>query len=157
MITRCGEPCLKASHIFPYWLLDFDDAGKRFFALLWNWSKDKVKSWKKIVVDDNGAINGEQIRNVITLNSTAQLYWRKGLFALKPLEQGSHTLKVEFWWLPIIFAKDLPREVAVGSKPDLDLTEFSKSPGNNIKLFDCQTEEVIESGRVITITTPDPE
>lgn len=110
------------------------------------------------MLGQNGAINTEQVRNIIIMSPSAHAYWDQCIFALKPtkLHEDRKTLEVEFWWLPIRDAKTQPRAVFVGTKPDL--TTASDSPGNNVSLLYCGAKkEVLESGKKLQFTTPVPD
>lgn len=146
---------LEACHILPSWLGDVECAGTDLWsALKVYWRGERVEAWREALLGEDGIINTEQLGNLITLGDHARVYWDEHLIALKPVQRDSNTLTVELWWLPIRLTKDQLQKMIVGRKPDL--VEISKSPGNNIKLFDCEIDKVIESGKVITFTTPDP-
>lgn len=57
--------------------------------------------------------------------------------------------------LPIRHAKQQPGKVPLGEKPDL--VTPSDSPGNNIRLLHCDGNEVLQSGKELSSTTPDPD
>lgn len=89
--------------------------------------------------------------------------WQTGVFALKPhpaheiLEEESQPfqLRVEFHWLPYLKEKT---QMELGKYP-LDcctVPDVGKPPYQWL-IIDGETGQKIETGHVITFTTPDPE
>lgn len=152
MITGAYEP-LSACHIFSFRFANDQFAKEELWsALKVFWTEEKVDSWMKVVLDDRGVVNTEQVRHVITLASP-HYFWDKCYFALKPLRNSGTTLSVEFWWLPKLARAQVPRRVTPGRKPDLG--NIANYPANRIHLFDCVALQPIESGTEFTFTTPD--
>ncbi|KAK2801571.1 hypothetical protein FQN51_005278 [Onygenales sp. PD_10] len=108
------------------------------------------KSLKAAVFTENKT---EVCHNLITLAPHVHACWERALFALKPLDiaEDQKTMRVQFFWL-----RQYPRRPhqPMATRPELpaSLDEDMK----NLKLFDCETEEKIHSGTILTMDTDYP-
>lgn len=79
----------------------------------------------------------------------------KAFFALKPIlmSDDQKTMQVQFFWLePRSFVRST--DLIPGSR--LSPNNLSSGP-KKFKLIDCETEDLIHSGQLITFSTSDPE
>lgn len=92
--------------------------------------------------------------NKLTMTPSACVYWDVAYFALKPVEmsEDQRSMKVQFFWLS---NAGRPEEY-MAAPPDM--------PGNlatpgrrRVKLYKCETGEVIGLGKMITLITDNPE
>lgn len=104
---------------------------------LWNrlslfWTAEKVNSWKKVVLGQNGNLPTEKVQNLIPISSSVHTYRNRRHYVLKPLELHDDHETLEVWWLPMKKARGQPYTVLVETKPG-HTTTFD-SPGNSIAL-----------------------
>lgn len=115
------------------------------------WSDELISQWKAAVFGEKGT---EVCSNLITLTPSVHGYWGKALFALKPMDVSDDgmSMDVQFFWLRQFHRLASMR---VTTRPEFpsDLNGLLE----NVKLFNCETEEIIRSGTTITLRTDDPE
>jgi hypothetical protein len=118
----------------------------------------------------------ETIESHICLAPHAHKYWDNQNFALEPLDisDDRKTLRLRFHWLCpgnlaslSLTGADFKDEVGfLVEPPSLKPANLRqggyRSPGAegpppNLRLHNCETDQVIPSGQVVTMTTPDPE
>jgi hypothetical protein len=161
-LTKLPHP--QAAHIFPCSLLDLEIPYTipKFWTLLHIfWDEARVEKWKTTILPNsqNPDIGVERCLNLIPLSPNAHDMWKRGLFALKPLELSHDRTKltVQFFW-------QVPGNYQFGSLVDL-LTEPASSKGLDFVGdgdFLCRFENDISSprirsGEIFTFTTRDPE
>jgi hypothetical protein len=109
----------------------------------------RVAKWKDTILG-----TPELVSNYMCLSPDAHHYYDNAFFAFKPLQPSSDrkTLQLQFFWLP-------KRDFSMTQ----DLLEVPSLPSNlnhreyNAGLYNFETEEVVRSGDIITLTTHDPE
>ncbi|KAK2810066.1 hypothetical protein FQN50_003260 [Emmonsiellopsis sp. PD_5] len=149
VITQMPE-VVEIAHIYPYSLSSLPEHDSFWNSLQIFWSDERLQQWKAAVYTENKT---EVCHNLITLAPHAHACWERALFALKPLDiaEDQKTMRVQFFWLrqyprrphqPITTRPELPASL------DGDMT--------NLKLFNCETEEKIHSGTILTLHTDDP-
>ncbi|KKZ58458.1 hypothetical protein EMCG_00949 [[Emmonsia] crescens] len=171
VLTKATEPT-HASHIIPYSL------GARsstqlcdFWEILsYFWDSSKISQLRQYVMQNSTEIIG----NYLLLAPSVHAYWDEQLFALKPLvmSDDKKSLTVEFSWLCpenvdsvrlttaalpedsqqfTIKPPSFPAHLGQGGRK----CAFSERP--NLRIYNCETNEQIVSGQIITFTTEDPE
>ncbi|PKY06148.1 hypothetical protein P168DRAFT_288110 [Aspergillus campestris IBT 28561] len=153
VITKAGEP-LEVAHIYPYSLgqREADPSQFMFWRTLgWFWTDEKIQAWKSAVLGPQGT---ETCSNMLCLGSNVHGLWGMARFSLKPIEisEDKKTLKVKFFWLPnFCFSRHVPMTACPKVPQD------PRCGPKNTKLWDCDTEKIIESGEEIILRTDDPE
>lgn len=115
------------------------------------WSDERVNAWKEAYFGDGD--RGPQVcHNMMCLSPSALAYWRKALFALKPLRLSDDKtcLDVQIFWLP---HPQHTGDVSILLPPHLP-SDFDRDA---VKLFDCNNDRVIQSKGIISIRTDDPD
>ncbi|KAB8271515.1 hypothetical protein BDV30DRAFT_240489 [Aspergillus minisclerotigenes] len=148
IVTKAGEP-IEIAHLVSFSLGVRHQRRKQreeFWEILTCfWSTERIKRWQSAVFE-NGT---ETPQNLLSLTRDAHRLFDTARFALRPVTGTETELELEFHWLPGGIRKD----VKLSDK--LIIGHYRASP-KNCKLWDCDTEELITSGHVIKITTPDP-
>ncbi|RMJ21190.1 hypothetical protein PHISP_07941 [Aspergillus sp. HF37] len=151
LVTKTGSLVEKA-HIFPYSLGQRPQTALEvfWFTLLNFWSEERVAAWKSAVTGRDGT---EKCANLMSFATHVHGAWAKAFFALKPisLSEDCKTMEVQVFWL---------EQSSFASATDLipgrlSPADFFSGP-KNFKLFDCETNGLIRSGHLITISTDDP-
>ncbi|KAJ5629277.1 hypothetical protein N7528_002934 [Penicillium herquei] len=159
LLTNHGKPGLHVAHIVPH-KLHKCPLGE-IWSLLQNfWGDKKVEAWQEAIVGPNDRFDTERVTNMISLNSLVHTYWDQSLCAFRPVWVADDQLSMglSFHWLPIASGKptDLVRIDRNPYGAESETKEaYKKTPGQNLKVFDYQTEQVIESGTIFTVTTTD--
>ncbi|KAJ5732203.1 hypothetical protein N7493_003684 [Penicillium malachiteum] len=146
LLTKHGKPGIQVAHIVPFMM------HKSLRGGLWRllqdfWGDKKVKAWQEAIIGANGRFDTERVTNMISLNSLVYTYWDQSLCALRPV------------WVADDQLRKLTDSVRIDRNPYGTESEtkdtYQKSPGLNLKVFDYQTEQVIESGTIFTVITTD--
>lgn len=149
IVTRAGEP-LEIAHMVSFALgvrhQRRTERDKFWGILSCFWSADRIKRWQSAIFE-NGT---ETAKNLLCVCTHVHRLWETARFALRPVKKTTTELELEFYWLPDALRKN----VEPGNKPNIG--HYIASPKNCI-LCDCYTHELIKSGCVIKMTTPDPE
>ncbi|KJK63781.1 hypothetical protein P875_00064752 [Aspergillus parasiticus SU-1] len=147
-----GEP-IQVCHIYPFALGNEAEWEKE---KLWTildifWALETVDRWKKDIIGPNGT---EVPQNLLCLSAIVHDLWRSARLAFEPVEMSEDrtSLTMRFWWLPRrAYSEALDMCVAPSLPSDL------KASPCNAKLWNCDTEQPIYSGQLVTMTTRDPE
>lgn len=144
---------MERAHIFPYSLGQRSQSALEvFWYTLENfWSEERVAAWKSAITGPDGT---ETCANLMSFATHAHAAWGKAFFALKPisLSEDCKTMEVQVFWLEKnSFAAST--DVIPGRLSSADLCSGPKQ----FKLFDCETDGLIRSGHLITVSTDDPE
>lgn len=150
IVTKAGEPN-DTAHIFGR-ALGIRHQQKDAHDIMWDilkifWSPERIKSWHDTIFGGSGT---ETPKNLLTLNKTVHALWGKARFALRPIQSTATELKMEFYWLP---GRER-NKVNLCEKPTDGKPAASPL---NCRLLDCEYFDMIVSGRLITLTTSDPE
>lgn len=152
VITKMGA-AVESAHIYPYSLRSLSglECGKFWRALAMFWPESVIEDWKS---DVSGGGDTERCANRISLSADAHVFYRKGLFALKPvsMSEDQKCLELEFHWL-----LPVPRSsstVLLSNKPSLE--ESLDGSTERACLFDTTTDRRISSGHRIRMETDDP-
>ena len=139
------------AHIYPSGINSERNSDLFWTILGLYWSSERCGQWKISISTEKGT---EICENIITMAPSVHAYWSAALFALKPLKmaEDKKSMEVQFFWLPKIDRQPL---VPLTHRPELpaDL----QGSVENVKLFNCETEEKICSGDKFTLRTNDPE
>lgn len=114
----------------------------------------EVESWRTTLLQSGKT---ERLENLISMAPTIHYAWDSCQFALFPISPssvGEKEIKVQFFWMKIRQRAD--REtISLTQIPDLP----SDCPAGlgGLLFLNCQTREIIKSGDIITLTTPDPD
>lgn len=172
VLTKATEPT-NASHIIPFSL------GSRALyqsAIFWEtlsifWEESKISQVRDYVTQKST----ETAENFLLLAPSAHAYWDEQLFALQPLSMSNDkkSLTIKFFWLCPSNLDSL--RLSTAALPEDPSQEFTVEPPSlpaslgqggrkaaygehpNIRLYNCETDERISSGQIITLTTEDPE
>ncbi|PGH07765.1 hypothetical protein AJ79_06153 [Helicocarpus griseus UAMH5409] len=151
VFTHAGQ-IVHIAHICPFSISSLLDNGSNFWALLGIfWREERIDRWKRAIFTRKCT---EVCQNLVSLSPSAHAYWDANLFALKPLKVSSDkkSLTVQLFWLhPHSRMKLMPLEMRPFLPSQLE------GSVNNVKLFNCVTHEIIQSGHRITICTDDPD
>ena len=117
------------------------------------WTEKHIQEWRNAIFSDKDNPNKgtETCHNFICLSPDAHTFWTKACFALKPihLSDDKKQLDLELHWLP----KYDPSEKDILTSPQS--SEFSRDRSGS-KLYHFPTDQMIGSGRTISLTTDDP-
>ncbi|OJD12714.1 hypothetical protein ACJ73_09310 [Blastomyces percursus] len=172
VLTNATDPT-NACHIVPYSLSKQSPYQLQQF---WNilslfWDKSTISELQHYVAQNST----ETIENYLLMSPGVHVYWDAQLFALKPiaLSPDKRSLKVQFFWLRPdnldslrLSIHTLPEDSsqAISIKPPTFPANLAQggrkcaSGGHpNIRIYNCETDERISSGQIITLTTEDPE
>ncbi|KAE8380422.1 hypothetical protein BDV26DRAFT_257341 [Aspergillus bertholletiae] len=151
IVTKMGEP-IQVYHIYPFALGKKAESQREDFWLLLSifWSSKTIAKWKKELM---GGENPEVPQNLLCLSSIVHDLWGSARLAFKPIKisKDKTSLTMQFWWLP---HREYSDRVALQVAPSLP-SNLKASP-LNAKLWDCDTDQPIYSGQLITMTTHDP-
>ncbi|KAK6837264.1 hypothetical protein RU639_001357 [Aspergillus parasiticus] len=152
VLTKMGEP-VHVCHIYPFALGSKAESERvKFWALLETfWSSETIARWKKDIMGSDGT---EVPQNLLCLSTMVHDLWGSARLAFEPVEMSADktSLTMRFWWLPSRkYSKSVPLVVAPSLPSDL------KASSRNAKLWNCDTDESIYSGQLVTMTTEDPE
>ncbi|EGE77407.2 hypothetical protein BDDG_00344 [Blastomyces dermatitidis ATCC 18188] len=172
VLTKATEPT-NACHIIPYSL-----GHRRLHQItyFWRtlslfWDQSKISELQDFVTQKST----ETTENLLLLAPHVHAYWDKQLFALQLLSisNDKKSLTVKFFWLCPSSLDSL--RLSTATLPEDPSQEFTVEPLSfpanlgqggrecvygerpNIRLFNCEANELISSGQVITLTTEDPE
>lgn len=146
-MTDAGLP-LGVASIYPP-SMGNDTELEEWRPLIFFWFDNRVKAWKEEVA--NGT--PQTVANLISLAPNVSRYWRKAMFALKPIDvsDDGKTLRCRLFWLPS--NKAGPRTITTPPT----ISNNAESTGDNIKLFNNTTRRMIYSGCPIEFYTDDPQ
>ena len=151
VVTKMGEP-IQMCHIYPYALgKKPENEREEFWSLLETfWAPDKIEKWKSKVLGPRGT---ETVENYLCLSTIVHDLWGKARLALEPVEvaEDGTSLTVRFWWLP---GNKLVTNMPLCDPPCLPAS--LKGSPLNAKLWNCDTDQPIYSGQLVTLTTRDP-
>ncbi|OJD17960.1 hypothetical protein AJ78_01991 [Emergomyces pasteurianus Ep9510] len=172
VLTKSTDPT-HVCHIIPYSL------GRRTVferTQFWRtlglfWDQSSVSQLREFV----GEKSTETAENFLLFAPTVHACWDEQLFALQPLSMSTDkkTLTVKFFWLCPTGLDSL--RLSTTALPEDPTQEFTVEPPSfpanlsqggrkcgyaerpNLRIYNCQTNELISSGQVITLTTEDAE
>ncbi|KAJ6024317.1 hypothetical protein N7540_005114 [Penicillium herquei] len=159
LLTKHGNPGIQVAHIVPF-KMHKSPRGGLWRLLRHFWGDKKVEAWQEAIIGANGRFDTERVTNMISLNSLVHTYWDQSLCAFRPVWVADDQLSMglSFHWLPIASGKPTD-SVRIDRNPYGTESEtkdtYQKTPGQNLKVFDYQTEQVVESGTIFTVTTTD--
>ncbi|RAQ40926.1 hypothetical protein AFGD_007165 [Aspergillus flavus] len=147
-----GEP-VQVCHIYPFALgIEAEWEKEKFWNILKIfWDLETVDRWKKDIIGPNGT---EVPQNLLYLSTVVHDLWGSARLAFEPVEMSEEktSLTMRFWWLPSrAYSKEMDMCVAPSLPSDLKASPY------NAKLWNCDTDQPIYSGQLVTMTTRDPE
>ncbi|OOQ84786.1 hypothetical protein PEBR_28856 [Penicillium brasilianum] len=167
VLTALLQPTLQVSHILPFKLNKITTVEDTVWPWLEAfWGEERVEAWKnQLLRNPDGSMNTEFTANLMTLSIQVHQYWDSAICAFRPIgvNEERTKLKVAFHWLPLPLDKvrrhqptltlshpypDLPRGFVQGPREKEELTMM--------RLYHQVSDEVIPSGYIFDITTPDP-
>ncbi|CEJ53670.1 hypothetical protein PMG11_00020 [Penicillium brasilianum] len=162
VLTKLTQPTLHVSHILPFKL----DKITTKVDPIWDWlgifwDKEKVKTWQQeLLRNADGSMNTEFVANLMTLSVQVHEYWDSAVCAFRPISVNDEqtSLKVAFHWLPLALKsvqRNSPAHLLLHPYPDLP-RGFTEGPRPMMMLFHMGSRQVIPSGFIFEITTPDP-
>ena len=158
VLTKDGEPGVDAAYIVPFRLQVHNTAESCFWIMLEGFWGGKTQDWQKVVIREDGCSDTGSATNIISLNSLVREYWDNCQCSFRPVRVSDDQMSMEivFHWLPLQTGRKNDA-VRIDQNPYGDGTEESiwRSPGKNLLLFDYETERVIHSGEIFTISTTD--
>ncbi|QSS55168.1 hypothetical protein I7I53_02977 [Histoplasma capsulatum var. duboisii H88] len=172
VLTKSTDPT-HVCHIIPFSLGNQNSFELRAFwsTLSLFWDELKITQLRDFVNQKST----ETVENFLLLAPTVHACWDEQLFALQPLSMSTDkkTLTVKFFWLCPTSLDSL--RLSTTALPEDPTQEFTVEPPSfpanlsqggrkcgyaerpNLRIYNCQTNELISSGQVITLTTEDPE
>ncbi|KOC15639.1 hypothetical protein AFLA70_281g001350 [Aspergillus flavus AF70] len=143
-ITKMGEP-VQVCHIYPFAL--GNEAEKLWIILECFWAPETFDRWKKDIMGPDGT---EVAQNLLCLSTIVHDLWGSARLAFEPVEMSEEktSLTMRFWWLP---------RRAYSKEMDMCVATSLPSDPCNAKLWNCDTDQPIYSGQLVTMTTRDPE
>ncbi|OGM49474.1 hypothetical protein ABOM_001691 [Aspergillus bombycis] len=152
VITKMGKP-VHICHIYRLSLgNETESARPIFWSLLQTfWDPETIASWKRDIMGLEGT---EVTQNLLCLSTMMHDLWNSARLAFEPVDMSEDKkfLTMRFWWLP---HRDYSPQVSLVVPPSLP--SGPKASSGNAKLWNCDTDEPIYSGQLITIRTQDPE
>lgn len=131
---------------------------------LWHWLDifwgDQAKAWLQAIVGRDDRFNTEKTSNMISLNSLVHAHWDNSQCAFRVVRVADDELSmdVSFHWLPLEGGKQTEQVDLIRNPYGNGAHEdYRQSAGENFKVFNHETEKLIESGSIFTITTTDKE
>ena len=105
-------------------------------------------------------MNTEQVKNLMTLSTPIRAYWEGGACTFRPIRVNDDKTKMDiaFHWMP-------PRDNSVRMTDRVPINVnpygrghegFRENPGNNNPVVHMESDFVIPSGYIFTVTTDDP-
>lgn len=151
-IIKMGEP-VQVCHIYPFALgIEAEWEKEKFWNILEIfWDLETVDRWKKDIIGPNGT---EVPQNLLCLSTVVHDLWGSARLAFEPVKMSEEktSLTMRFWWLPRrAYSKEMDMCVAPSLPSDLKASPY------NAKLWNCDTDQPIYSGQLVTMTTRDPE
>ncbi|KAJ5629276.1 hypothetical protein N7528_002933 [Penicillium herquei] len=160
VLTKHGEPGVDVAYIVPFGLHKTPNTEFYFWDTLETLWGSKAQVWQKAVVRADGCFDTESTSNMISLNRLVREYWDNCQCAFRPVRVSDDQLSMDiaFHWLPLQTGRK-DDMVRIDQNPYGDVAEqsISRSPGQNLLLFDYEAERVIHSGEIFTISTTDPD
>ncbi|KAJ5485574.1 hypothetical protein N7539_005562 [Penicillium diatomitis] len=167
VLTQLGQPTLHIAHIIPFKLNGVTGRDDPIWTWLETfWGEERTRSWKQqLIQGEDDALNTEFLANLMTLSVQAHCYLDAGLCAFRPISinEAKTSMTVSFHWLPLPMA-DARRtsRVPLQSHPYPERRQgWVHTPRENeedgeIGLFHWGRMEVIRSGFIFEMSTPDP-
>ncbi|KAF7713616.1 HNHc domain-containing protein [Penicillium ucsense] len=167
VLTQLGQPTLHIAHIIPFKLNGVTGRDDPIWTWLETfWGEERTRSWKQqLIQGEDDALNTEFLANLMTLSVQAHCYLDAGLCAFRPISinEAKTSMTVSFHWLPLPMA-DARRtsRVPLQSYPYPERRQgWVHTPRENeedgeIGLFHWGRMEVIRSGFIFEMSTPDP-
>ncbi|KAJ5715088.1 uncharacterized protein N7483_012269 [Penicillium malachiteum] len=159
VLTKYRQFGIEAAHIVPSKLHRYTQ-GFLWLVLSEYWPL-KSKAWSEAILrkgwGDN-CFNTERLTNMLTLNQMIHWHWENCHCAFYPIRvaDDKKSMDLSFHWLPSAKGMKASDWVHLDRNPFGD-TRPLEAWGTNVAAFNVETRQLISSGDIFTITTPDPE